>query len=96
MFKYAVTPELFLLIEKFSGIPEVAERFYLAGGTALALQLGHRRSDDLDFFSPTLWSICESIGGDCSRIGGKGLLSEERTFHGLIHEFKVSFFYYPL
>lgn len=26
-------------------------RFYLAGGTALALQLGHRRSIDLDFFS---------------------------------------------
>jgi hypothetical protein len=27
--------------------------FYLAGGTALALQLGHRRSMDLDFFSET-------------------------------------------
>ncbi len=26
-------------------------RFYLGGGTALALQLGHRRSFDLDFFS---------------------------------------------
>jgi hypothetical protein len=28
--------------------------FYLAGGTAPALQLGHRRSSDLDFFSPNL------------------------------------------
>lgn len=28
-----------------------AARFYLAGGTALALHLGHRRSVDLDFFS---------------------------------------------
>ncbi|MBX3056085.1 MAG: nucleotidyl transferase AbiEii/AbiGii toxin family protein [Anaerolineae bacterium] len=28
-----------------------AHRFYLAGGTALALQLGHRYSVDLDFFS---------------------------------------------
>lgn len=26
--------------------------FYLAGGTALALQLGHRKSIDLDLFSP--------------------------------------------
>ncbi len=26
--------------------------FYLAGGTGLALQLGHRKSIDLDFFSP--------------------------------------------
>jgi len=25
--------------------------FYLAGGTALALQLGHRRSIDFDFFT---------------------------------------------
>ena len=30
-----------------------AARFYLAGGTALALQMGHRRSVDLDFFSET-------------------------------------------
>lgn len=32
---------------------EIGGRFYLAGGTALALQLGHRRSYDLDYFSPT-------------------------------------------
>lgn len=30
-----------------------SERFYLAGGTALALRIGHRRSVDLDFFSAT-------------------------------------------
>ncbi|MBI5652877.1 MAG: nucleotidyl transferase AbiEii/AbiGii toxin family protein [Chloroflexi bacterium] len=33
------------------GQHDFASRFYLAGGTALALQLGHRRSIDLDFFS---------------------------------------------
>jgi hypothetical protein len=32
---------------------EIGARFYLAEGTALALQLGHRRSFDLDFFSPS-------------------------------------------
>lgn len=32
---------------------ELAGEFYLAGGTALALQLGHRHSVDLDFFSAT-------------------------------------------
>jgi len=37
----------------FFGKQELAARFYLAGGTGLALQLGHRRSDDLDFFSET-------------------------------------------
>jgi hypothetical protein len=30
---------------------EVTEEFYLAGGTALALHLGHRQSNDLDFFT---------------------------------------------
>ena len=33
------------------GQSKFASRFYLAGGTALALQIGHRRSIDLDFFS---------------------------------------------
>lgn len=35
------------------GQSSLCARFYLAGGTALALQLGHRRSVDLDFFSAT-------------------------------------------
>ncbi|MFN8458104.1 MAG: nucleotidyl transferase AbiEii/AbiGii toxin family protein [Anaerolineae bacterium] len=33
------------------GHQSFAKRFYLAGGTALALQVGHRVSVDLDFFS---------------------------------------------
>lgn len=37
----------------FIGTCPFAARFYLAGGTALALRLGHRRSVDLDFFSET-------------------------------------------
>jgi len=46
----AITPEArralaFLAQQSFT------QRFYLAGGTALALQLGHRISYDLDFFS---------------------------------------------
>ncbi len=36
---------------RFIGTCSFAARFYLAGGTALALRLGHRRSVDLDFFS---------------------------------------------
>jgi hypothetical protein len=51
MFEHAVDPKLFLLIERLSKVAEVCSSFYLAGGTGLALQFGHRRSDDLDFFS---------------------------------------------
>ncbi len=38
---------------RFIGQQPFAGRFYLAGGTALALRLGHRRSIDLGFFSVT-------------------------------------------
>jgi len=38
--------KLLPLLTKFS------DRFYLVGGTAIALQLGHRRSVDFDLFSP--------------------------------------------
>jgi len=41
------TKELFDLVSRLSFISE----FYLAGGTGLALQIGHRFSADLDFFS---------------------------------------------
>lgn len=37
--------ELLPLVKKFS------DRFYLVGGTAVALQLGHRRSIDFDLFA---------------------------------------------
>ena len=45
------------------GRSRLVGEFYLAGGTALALQLGHRISVDLDFFSPTqdIPSIFESL-----------------------------------
>jgi hypothetical protein len=37
----------------FTGQQGFSSRFYLAGGTALALRVGHRQSVDLDFFSET-------------------------------------------
>lgn len=47
-----VTPQMRDML-RFIGQQSFAGRFYLAGGTALALRLGHRRSVDLDFFSAT-------------------------------------------
>ncbi len=47
-----LTPEMRQVLAVF-GRSRFGQRFYLAGGTALALQLGHRLSVDLDFFSPT-------------------------------------------
>lgn len=47
-----VTPAMREIMDAFSKMP-LANEFYLAGGTALALQLGHRLSVDLDYFSQT-------------------------------------------
>jgi len=47
-----VTPEMRVVMKGFS-TSALSREFYLAGGTALALHLGHRCSIDLDFFSAT-------------------------------------------
>lgn len=52
LFWNTVTKGMRLVLSGFSKT-EIGSRFYLAGGTALSLQLGHRLSVDLDFFSPT-------------------------------------------
>jgi hypothetical protein len=46
----AMAPHTRQAFEKLTSLP-VLNDFYLAGGTALALQIGHRISYDLDFFS---------------------------------------------
>ncbi len=47
----ALTPETRQAFDKAAGLKFI-QRYYLAGGTGLALHLGHRFSVDLDFFSP--------------------------------------------
>lgn len=48
--KFIIVPETFALIRQLQALPELKD-FYLVGGTALALQLGHRNSVDIDLFS---------------------------------------------
>jgi hypothetical protein len=83
------------VLEGLRPIASIRE-FYLAGGTALALRHGHRRSVDFDFFRPSefdTWGL---------------LLTLERTFHDLerlpageqtlflrLHGVTSTFFRYP-
>lgn len=93
MFTKTLHPNTMGAIKLIKNI-SVIKRAYLAGGTALALQLGHRISVDLDFF--TLEEINEKI-----------LLSDLvqlpefvqdgtawRTVWGKIGDTKFSMFYY--
>ena len=49
MLRQILTEAQQTVLELLNRIPEV-RTFYLAGGTGLALHLGHRRSEDFDFF----------------------------------------------
>lgn len=49
---FTVEEKTYQLLKKIFAIPAIDQQFALAGGTALALQLGHRQSIDLDIFSP--------------------------------------------
>jgi hypothetical protein len=52
LFWNTITADMRIILNEFTH-SEIGAKFYLAGGTALSLQLGHRLSVDLDFFSPT-------------------------------------------
>ena len=49
MYTEAISDHLWGLLKRLSAFPEM-KFAYLGGGTALSMQLGHRKSEDLDFF----------------------------------------------
>ncbi len=73
----------------------VLERCYLAGGTGLALHLGHRRSHDLDFFSRDPVEP-EALIRRMKDLAGFALASQAPdTLHVTVHGIKVSLLVYP-
>lgn len=67
---------------------------YLAGGSALALHLGHRYSIDFDFFTPKKFSplnLSGQLGKICrfKKEGARGI-----SLIGTINEVKLSYFQY--
>lgn len=93
MFEESISQETKLVLEKISQ-SDLAEKFYLAGGTALALQLGHRQSIDLDWFCETDFSNQE-IKSRLSKLGKFKITSESAgTVNGLLDNVRVSFLRY--
>lgn len=81
------------VLEKLSK-SKVLENFYMAGGTALALQLGHRESIDLDWFSSEKF-FNDRLKMTISDLGDFSLEEEEEnTLHGVLDEVKITFLYY--
>ena len=92
MFNETLLPDTLRAIQLVSRLP-IIQRAYLAGGTALALQIGHRISVDLDFF--TLDEFDEdSLGLELRRFPAFSLENKAwRTIMGKIGDTKFSFFY---
>ena len=69
--------------------------FYLAGGSATALHLGHRYSFDLDFFRQKDFDE-KAIVPHLQKIGKVNVESQsEFTFVGKLEDIKISYFRYP-
>jgi hypothetical protein len=93
MHQEALTKEGLKLFPKLKAFSD----FYMAGGTALALQIGHRVSIDFDFFYP--FDILKGLLGEVKKIFLKEKISplinnaDELTV--LINGVKVTFLKYP-
>lgn len=89
-----VLPNVRKPLEKLIGRAFI-KKFYLAGGTAVALFFNHRRSDDLDFFSAESFKETALIK-NLKEVGNfQNLKSEEDTLIGRLDGIKISFFTLP-
>jgi len=70
---------------------EITAGWALAGGTGLALQLGHRVSEDLDFFRAGPFAS-EDLAAGLARVGRVDVLSRSAgTLHAVLKGMRVSF-----
>jgi hypothetical protein len=76
----------------------VLDRFYLAGGTGLALQFGHRLSLDLDFFAQEHFDEAALLQQVQELAGFALVANAPYTLHVTIESTKVSFlgYVYPV
>ena len=94
---FIISPQTFQLIQGLQSRPELRE-FYLVGGTALALQLGHRNSIDIDLFTQHDFEddfILNLLG---SKYELKEIFRRKNTLIALIDNIKTDFIKhnYPL
>ena len=76
----AVEPRLTALLRALAEEDALRE-MRLVGGTALALQLGHRASVDLDFCGPRLNGSIEALRERLARHGDVAVLAEGKALH---------------
>jgi len=95
VFDNVLPPESLGLLRDLNGELEL-HGFYLAGGTGLALQLGHRVSEDLDFFSAAEFDPALLARHLEDRPGYSETLVSKGTLYCRIAGVKLSFLHYPV
>lgn len=70
-------------------------KWYLAGGTALAMHLCHRRSVDLDFFTTQANFSVGALSERLKKLDWTTDIVQEGTLYGRLAGAKVSFIAYP-
>jgi len=93
MFTKTLLPDTLRAIQLISGFPEI-KKAYLAGGTALALHIGHRISVDLDFFTQEEFNETETSTKLATLPEFVQDGTVKWTVWGKIGETKFSMFYY--
>lgn len=94
MFKSGVSAQTQKNLVKLAKL-DFVKKYYLAGGTGIALQIGHRLSYDLDFFCQKPVRPAEIM----TELKDKGKIkvfqNDQGTFNGVFNGVKLSFFIYP-
>lgn len=87
----------YLLLKKIFAIDAIKKTFALAGGTSLALQIGHRTSIDLEIFSNKVFEIkeLEIILETCTDFTFEYYGNNSRMLFGKINEIKCDFVHEP-
>lgn len=93
MFTKTLLPDTVRALKLVSKI-SIVKTSYLAGGTALALQIGHRISVDLDFFTPQIFNE-KTLSGELGQLPEyQETGTAWRTVWGEVANTKFSLFYY--
>lgn len=84
-------------IELLPFIKKFRRNFYLVGGTAIALQIGHRRSIDFDLFTKAESLNLQIIKKIYKEIQAKKRITYEAfdQIHLQVNDVKITFFTYP-
>ena len=94
---FIIAPETFKLVQQLQAIPELKE-FNLVGGTALALQTGHRNSIDIDLFTKDEFEAAYIINLLQNDYNITATLARKGTLLAVVNNIKTDFIRhnYPL